>query len=176
MQARGFTLVEVLVAMAVLLTATAGSVHLLIFATRAMHGARAQGISVFAASARLDELHSLRFEFSEDGQRLTDVTTNLAVTPADDGGSGLAPGGAPRLDVNVSGFVDYLDGSGAWLGGGPARPPAAAFVRRWAIEAPDGPDLLVLHVTVRPIANDAARGGRGVGDTRLVTFRARVQR
>lgn len=170
MQTRGFTLVEVLVAMAVLLTATAGSVHLLAFATRAMHTARMQGVSVLAASARLDELRGLRFEFAEDGQRLTDLSTHLAASPPHDGGSGLAPGGAASLDVNVSGFVDYLDGSGAWIGEGAAPPPGAAFVRRWAIEAPEDPDLLLLHVVVRPIANPAA------GETRFVTVRLRVQR
>jgi prepilin-type N-terminal cleavage/methylation domain-containing protein len=175
MQARGFTLVEVLVAMGLLLAATAGGVHLLAFATRAMHIARMHAVTVLAASARLDELRSLRFEFDEDGQRLTDMSTNLAVNPARDGGSGLAPGGATTLDVSVSGFVDYLDASGAWIGDGPAPPPAAVFVRRWAIEAPDGPDLLLLHVVVRPIVNDAGGAGLGAGDTRLVSVRARVQ-
>lgn len=170
MQARGFTLVEVLVAMAVLLTATAGSVHLLAFATRAMHIARMQGVSVLSASARLDELRGLRFEFAEDGERLTDLSTYLAASPPHDGGSGLAPGGAASLDVNVSGFVDYLDDSGAWIGEGAAPPPGAAFVRRWAIEAPADPDLLLLHVLVRPIVNEAA------GETHLVTIRLRVER
>lgn len=175
MQARGFTLVEVLVAMALLLTATAGSVHLLAFAIRGMHVARMQGVGVLAASARLDELRSLRFEFDADGQRLTDMSTNLAAHPPSGGGTGLAPGGAATLDVSVRGFVDYLDASGAWVGEGPARPAAAAFVRRWAIEAPEGPDLLLLHVAVRPIVNDAGTGGPAAGDARLVTMRARVQ-
>lgn len=173
MRSRGFTLVEVLVAMGLLLGATAGGVYLLAFATRAMHVARLQGVSALAASARLDELRSLRFEFDADGQRLTDTSTNLAVDPPGTAGSGLAPGGPGTLVTNVSGFVDYLDAAGAWVGNGPSPPPTAAFVRRWAIEAPDGADLLVLQVLVRPIAAGNVR--RGAGGARLVTARARVQ-
>jgi len=176
MQSRGFTLVEVLVAMGVLLAAVAGGVHLLAFATRTMYAARIQAVSVLAASARLDELRSLRFEFDAHGQRVTDVSTNLAVCPAVPGGSGLAAGGSATLDGNVSGFVDYLDGSGAWVGHGPTPPAGAVFVRRWAIDAPETPDLLVLQVRVTPLGTGASSIRSASGDARLVSARARVQR
>ena len=176
MQTRGFTLVEVLVAMAVLSAATLGGVHLLAFATRAMHVARMQGTAALAASARLDQLRSLRFEFDQNGVRVTDLSTDLTVDPPVPGGNGLMPGGSVTLDDNVSGFVDYLDAAGARVGNGPAAPRAAVFVRRWAIEAPVHPDMLVLQVLVRPIASGPAVGRRHPGDARLFTARVRVQR
>lgn len=175
MQRRGFTLVEVLVAMAVLSAATLGGVHLMAFATRGMHVARMQGIATLAASSRLDQLRSLRFEFDHAGQRLTDVVTDLTVDPPVPGGNGLTASGPGSLDANVSGLVDYLDGAGRWVGTGPTPPRAAVFVRRWAIESPGSPDLLVLQVLVRPLANGALAGRRQPGDARVLTLRARVR-
>lgn len=176
MQTRGFTLVEVLVAMAVLSAATLGGVHLLAFATRGMHVARIQGTAALAASSRLDQLRSLQFEFDQTGQRLTDVVTDLTVDPPAPGGGGLTPSGAGSLDANVSGFVDYLDEAGRWVGNGPTPPRAAVFVRRWAVESPGPPDLLVLQVLVRPLANALLGGRRQPGDARMATARARVRR
>ena len=176
MQTRGFTLIEVLVAMAVLSAATLGGVHLLAFATRGMHVARMQGVAAVAASSRLDQLRSLQFEFDQAGQRLTDVSTDLTVDPPAPGGSGLTSSGPGSLDANVSGFVDYLDEAGRWVGNGTTAPRAAVFVRRWAIESPGPPDLLVLQVLVRPLANGRLAGRRQPGDARMATARARVRR
>lgn len=176
MRTRGFTLVEVLVAMAVLSAATLGGVHLMAFATRGMHVARLQGTSALAASARLDQLRALRFEFDPGGAPVTDLTTDLSIDPPGPGGNGLSPGSTGTLDANVAGFVDYLDGAGGWVGNGASPPADAVFVRRWAVEAPTHPDVLVLQVLVRPIANGSFLGRRQTGDTRLVTSRVRVQR
>ena len=176
MQIRGFTLVEVLVAMGVLLTATLGGVHLVAFATRAMHVARMQSTTALAAATRLDELRSLRFEFDAAGQRVTDTSTDLTVDPPVPGGGGLSPSGAGTLDDNVSGFVDYLDVSGMWVGNGVAPPATAVFVRRWAVEASLDPDVLILQVLVRPIANGGMHGRRQQSDARFVTQRVRVRR
>ena len=167
---------EVLVAMAVLASATLGGVHLMAFATRGMHMARMQGTSALAASTRLDQLRSLRFEFDPDGQRVTDVSTDLTVDPPAPGGNGLTPGGPETLDRNVSGFVDYLDAAGVWVGRGLVPPRTAVFVRRWSVEAPVDQDLLILQVLVRPIANGSRAGRRQTGDARLFTARSRVQR
>ena len=175
MQKQGFTLVEVLVAMAVLSAATLGGVHLMAFATRGMHVARMQGTAALAASARLDELRSLRFEFDSDGQRVTDLSTDLTVDPPVAGGRGLTASGPTSLDVNVAGFVDYLDAAGVWVGNGVAPPRTAVFVRRWAVEVPASEDLLVLQVLVRPLANGPRAGRRQAGEARLFTARARVQ-
>lgn len=176
MRAHGFTLVEVLVAMGVLSAAVGSGAYLVVFGARAMDVARMQGTSAVAASARLDELRTLRFEFDASGQRVTDVSTNLAVDPPVTGGSGLTPGGAGTLEADVSGFVDFLDAAGNWVGNGPAPPQRAAFVRRWAIDSKESQDLLVLQVLVRPIMSGTAGSTRRPGDARLVTTRVRVQR
>src|SRR5215207_5913604 len=99
MQKQGFTLVEVLVAMAVLASATLGGVHLMAFATRGMHVARMQGTAALAAASRLDQLRSLQFEFDADDQRVTDLSTDLTLDPAAPGGQGLAAGGPASLDA-----------------------------------------------------------------------------
>ena len=176
MQTRGFTLVEVLVALAVLVSATLGGVHLMAFATRGMHVARAHGIATLAASSRLDQLLSLQFEFDPAGRRLTDLSTDLTVDPPAAGGSGLAASGPAPLDATVSGFVDYLDETGRYVGNGPGVPRGAVFVRRWSIESPGPPDVLVLQVLVRPIANGPLAGRRQPGEARMFTARARVRR
>ena len=176
MRTRGFTLVEVLVAMAVLSAATLGGVHLMALATRGMHVARMQGTSALAASARMDQLRALRFEFDPGGVPVTDFSTDLSIDSPAPGGNGLSSGSAGTLDTNVAGFVDYLDGGGGWVGTGASPPPEAVFVRRWSVEAPTHPDLLVLQVLVRPVANGWSAGRRQPGDTRLVTSRVRVQR
>ena len=176
MQKQGFTLVEVLVAMAVLSSATLGGVHLMAFATRGMHVARMQGTAALAASTRLDQLRSLRFEFDQDGQRVTDVSTDLTLDLPAPGGNGLTASGPETLDRNVSGFVDYLDAAGVRVGSGVVAPPTAVFVRRWSVEAPAQPDLLILQVLVRPLANGPRAGRRQPGDARLFTAKARVQR
>lgn len=176
MQERGFTLVEVLVAMGVLSTAALGTAQLVSVATRAMHFARVQQATASAASTRLDQLRGLDFAFGPDGLRITDVVTNLSVDPPAPGGGGLTPGGAATLQVNTPGFVDYLDASGRWVGAGAAPPAAAVFVRRWAVEPLGSPDLLILQVLVRPVSETAAGSGSGPGTARLATAIARVQR
>lgn len=176
MHTRGFTLVEVLVAVALLSAATLGGVHLMAFATRGMHVARMQGVAALAASSRLDQLRSLRFEFDPAGLRLTDLVTDLSVDPPAPGGSGLTPGAPGALDANVSRSFDYLDEAGRWIGNGATPPRGAMFVRRWSIESPAGPDLLVLQVLVRPLANGSFAGRRQPGDARMFTARVRVRR
>ncbi|HJR61995.1 MAG TPA: hypothetical protein VJ813_21490 [Vicinamibacterales bacterium] len=147
-------------------------------ATEMMARARRQALAASLASARMEQLRSLRFEFDESGGRLTDTATDLTIDPAGSGGPGLSPSGAGALDANLSGFVDYLDGRGSWVGAGPAAPPGAAFVRRWSVEPADaGSDLLVLQVLVRPVvAGSAGAVGRLDGGARYVTLRARTRR
>lgn len=176
MRERGFTLVEVLVAMGVLSTAALGTAQLLAVATRAMHVARIQQITASAASTRLDQLRGLAFAFAPDGQRITDTSTDLSVDPAAPGGPGLTPGGPATLQTNSAGFVDYLDASGGWVGRGATPPPSAVYVRRWAVEATDSQDLLIVQVMVRPVSDGPAAAGAGAGAARLVTAVARVQR
>lgn len=169
---------EVLVALAVLCVAALGGFQLVAVATEMMARARVQALAASLAAARLEQLRVLRFEFDAAGLRLTDLSTNLAEDPAAPGGPGLSISGASSLDGNVSGYVDFLDRSGAWIGTGGTAPPRTAFVRRWSIESADAAgDLLVLQVLVRPVASGSASGvARVAREARFVTLRARLRR
>ena len=177
MTSRGFSVLEVLIALALLSVAVLGGVQLVSVSIQAISAARAQNLSVALASTRLEDLRGLTFEFDDLGVPSTDLQTDLTITPHTSAGSGLAPGGSTTSSVN--GYVDYLDGRGDWVGAGAGVPPAAAYVRRWSI-APSSvaPDTLVLEVLVFPVA---ARPGGGAavgvpGASRMVTLLARRQR
>jgi len=173
---RGFTLVEVLVAMLVLCAAALGGMQLVAIATEMMGRARAESLAASLAASRMEQLRSLRFEFDDSGLRVTDATTSLATDPPGPGGAGLNPSGA-SLASNVSGLADFLDGAGAWVGSGTAPPSGAAFVRRWSIEPADaGGDLLVLQVLVRPVAAGSPGARRARGEARYVSLLARTRR
>ena len=178
MQERGFSLIEVLVAMSVLCVAALGAMQFVAVATGMMSRARTQSLAATLASARMEQLRALRFEFDAGGERVTDLATNLSTDPPAPGGGGLAPSGSMSLDVNVGGFFDFLDGHGRWLSGGGSAPSGTAFVRRWSVEPADaGGDLLVLQVLVRPAAAAGVGAARRVeGEVRYTTLRARVVR
>ena len=153
MQARGFTLIEVLIALGILVLAALGTAQLLGAAAVAVRDAHVHVVAATAAAQRMEQLLALEWE-----------APGLAVSPA----------GA--LDDNVDGCVDYLDADGQVLGAGPMVPAGAAFVRRWSIDEAAGerPEARVLRVVTRSLAADLA-GARGArGEARLVTMRARI--
>jgi prepilin-type N-terminal cleavage/methylation domain-containing protein len=177
MTQRGFTLMEVLVALGILCVAALGGIQLLTVATGMMARARLQATAASLAAARMEQLRGLQFEFDMAGLRLTDLSTNLAADPPVPGGPGLTASGA-SLDANVAGHVDYVDRNGVWVGAGTTPPTGAVFVRRWSVEPVGGSsDLLALQVLVRPVASGAPGGAaRSAGEVRLLTLRARLLR
>jgi hypothetical protein len=112
---------------------------------------------------------------------LSDTSTNLAVYPPAHNGSGLNPSPADSLEQNTEGFVDFLDGNGAWVGTGSTPPASAVYIRRWSIQPlPTNPNnTLVIQVLVTPVTSEAARVSsaftrtRMAGDALLVTVRTR---
>lgn len=177
MACRGFSLIEVLIAVALLSVAVLGGVQLVAISMQAMAAARSQNLTVVLASARLEDLRGLTFEFDDLGIASTDLQTDLSITPRALAGGGLTPGGSIMSSVN--GYVDHLDGRGRWVGRGPGVPPAAAYTRRWSI-APSvaAPDALVLEVLVFPVAGpQTSMTGLGVpGAARMLTLLSRRQR
>ena len=173
----GFTLMEVLVAMAVIMVAALGGMQLVSMAIGTIASARTQSLATGLASARIEQLRGLQFEYDGAGIRVTDTSTDLTIDPPGPGGAGLSPSGPSTLDSNVPGYVDFLDGRGQWVGNGASAPPGAALVRRWAVEPIDaGGDLLALQVLVRSIdGGTVPTGRRAAGETRFVTIRARVR-
>jgi prepilin-type N-terminal cleavage/methylation domain-containing protein len=177
MQARGFTLIEVLIALGVLTVAALGAMQLVSMAIGMMAEARAQSLAAGMAAERLEQLRGLRLEFDAGGLRRTDLSTDLTIEPPGAGGAGLTPSGPAALDGDVPGYVDFLDGRGRWVGSGPPAPAGAVYVRRWSIEPLDpGGDLVALQVLVRPLmARGVGAGRRAAGEVRFVTLRARVR-
>lgn len=148
--AAGFTLIETLVAVALLAGLAAGLARVVVVAQRAVSIGAADSVALVAATQKLEELRSLAWSFdSRTGERVTDTTTDLAQPGSSGGGVGLRPSPAAALESSLPGYVDYLDPGGARIGTGADPPPGTAYIRRWAVAAlGSSQDLLVLQVAV----------------------------
>lgn len=178
MHSRGFTLLEVVIALSILCVAVLTVAQLIALGTENMSASRARTMSATLASARLEQLRALAFEFDAAGARVTDLATDLSARIPGPGGSGLASAGADSLQTNTAGFVDYLDAHGRWVGNGTSPPADAVFIRRWSIDSFGGsPDVLVLQALVRRVPHGiTAAVRRGRSETRLATIVARTHR
>jgi hypothetical protein len=173
---RGASLIEALIALAIIVTTITGVAHLLLWSRATIWSSSAGTMSMVLASQKLEQLRALPWQVDPAGHPVSDSTTSLATNQPSLGGSGLAASPAGTLHDNTPGFVDYLDARGVWRGTGSSPPAGAAFVRRWAIVPFDADPLhtLVLHVIVMPLADAVARGGhRSVRAAHLTTIRTR---
>jgi len=156
---RGFSLLEVLFALAVLSVALAGLAHLFTIATRANASARATTYAVVLAQQKMEQLRGLAYGFDTSGNAVTDLDTDVSVQPELPGlGTGLQPSPHGALAENTVGYVDYVDANGASLGGAAAvPPPGTAYIRRWSVEPlPPGANTIVLQVLVMPARHRGA--------------------
>jgi prepilin-type N-terminal cleavage/methylation domain-containing protein len=180
---RGFTLVEVVIAMGLLTVVSLGVAQLFAASTRANLFARTGTSTSAMAEQKMEQIRSLTWGFDTAGQGLpvSDTTTNLTVYPMTSNGTGLNASPADSLEQNTTGFFDFLDDAGTWLGTGANTPPTAAYVRRWSITPlPTNPNnTLVIQVLVTPLANEQARVAspftrtRMNGDSLLVSMKTR---
>lgn len=175
--AAGFSLVEVLIALTVLILAVFGLAQLFVYAARAVHHGRALTTVTVLASQKLDQLRSLAFAYDTAGVRVTDTasdTTTVPESPA--GGVGLSPSALASLDANTPGYCDFLDAAGRVVGAGLVAPRDAAFVRRWAIvPLPDDPqDSVLIHVRVLSRVAAERNGADPTGVT-FSTLRTRLE-
>ncbi len=176
-KASGFALLEVLIAAGLIATIAAGASILASMAWRVSRQARARTIVTMVAAEKMEQLRSLAWtHVTTTGPAISlsysDVTTDLSNDPATDDGPGLLTSPAGTLTSNVTGYVDFLDGNGRWIGRGPSAPPPAVYVRRWAVRplASDPDNTLVFEVMAGTRGRDAAV----LSDTvRLVTIEAR---
>ena len=154
---RGFSLIEVMVASAILACAVLSVAQLVAASTASTSGARGVSEATLLAWQKLDQLRSLALTFDDAGGPVTDASTDTASDPQRAlGGTGLAPSPGGTLSQDTNGYVDYLDALGHSLGGGARGPAGTRYRRRWAVELSGGnPDVLILRVRVLDVARDA---------------------
>ncbi len=142
--ARGFSLVEALVALMLLGTGAALLAHLCAYSTRALVDARRLTTAVVFARAKLEELRALPVDLD------------------------LSPPGS--LDADADGFCDFLGRDGDVLSVHPPPPPGAVYVRRWSIAASGGEAdaPLIVHVVAGERFGD--QDLRRAGTVRLATI------
>jgi type II secretory pathway pseudopilin PulG len=183
LRANGFTLVEVIISMGLLMAVSLSVAQLFATSTRANLAARTRTSTTAMAEQKLEQIRSLTWGFDLQGQGLpvSDTTTNLTVYPLTQNGSGLNPSPASALEQNTPGFFDFLDAGGNWVGTGSVIPGTATYVRRWSITPlPTNPNnTLVIQVLVTPLSNEQGRvtspftRTRMLGDSLLISVKTR---
>lgn len=177
----GFSLIETLVATAILATVSLGVAQMFIIATDNTRGGKLETTATTLAEQKMEQIRGLTWGFDAEGLGLpeTDVTTNLAVNPPNQSGAGLDPSPDGVIEANTDGYVDFLDQNGAYLGTGGTPPPNTAYIRRWSIEPlPTNPNnTLVFQVFVTTPAREERRGAEKrsklPGDAWLVSVKTR---
>ncbi len=181
----GFTLVEVLIAMAILLAIALGVAQLIAVSTRAVHLSREHTMAIILAAAKMDELRSLAWTYEPAPAGVaavfrSDRDTDVSQPDHPAGGAGLSASPGDALSMNTPQYVDYLDRAGRWVGHDSAPPAGAVFIRRWAIRplAEDPERTLVLQVLVTTVRADRSRmdawNSRSGTDALLVSVRTRA--
>ena len=180
----GFTLVEVLVAVAIFITLSVGVAQLIAVATRAVRAARERTSAAILAGAKMEQLRSLAWtyfppEAGDPALARSDRTTDVSHPAHGSNGTGLQLSPVDTLESNTPPYVDYVDGAGRWVGHGSVPPSSAVFIRRWAVQplANDPERTLVLQVLVTTVRDDRSRtaawsGASGV-DAMLVSVLTR---
>jgi prepilin-type N-terminal cleavage/methylation domain-containing protein len=184
-QERGFSLVEVLIAVALLAMVSLGVAQLFAAATQANFAAKSQTSTALLAVQKMEQLRALAWGYDQQlanlGLPLSDTVTDVSVEPSAAGGTGLNPSPGGTLTANTPPYVDYCDASGVWVGNGAVAPANAFYVRRWSITPlPTNPNnTLIFQVrvtTVRQAQLAVAGAGtvRRIGnDTWLVSVKTR---
>lgn len=180
-QARGFSLLEVLVAMSIVTVGVAALAQLSIVAIRAADGAKTTTTAAVLAQQKMEQLRGLAWGIDALGMAVSDTTTDIVSGGSSADGPGLSPSPADCLRQNTPGYYDFVDGSAHSLGGGPVQPSGAVYVRRWSVTPlPANPEqTLVLQVIVSRVRDrsmaDAADSSafRRPGEARLVSVKTR---
>jgi len=177
----GFSLIEAMVATALLAGAVVSLAQLAGIAARRNASSRHATYAAILAAQKLEELRSLAWGYDPAGMPVSDLATDTAASPeTPDGGTGLRPSPGRALQADTAGWVDYVDRNGRKLGGGVRPPGGTAYIRRWAVQPlAANPDTLVVQVLVIP-RRDAGAQRRALGrrpeQARFVMLRTRKGR
>ena len=111
--------------MGILTVVSLGVAQLFAASTRVNVMARGQTSTTMLAEQKMEQIRSLTWGFDTNGEGLpvSDTTSDLTVSPTTQSGSGLNPSPTDSLERNTTGFVDFVDAGGAWVGTG-STPPA----------------------------------------------------
>ena len=184
----GFTLIEVMVAVGLLVVALVTLAQLFAISTRTNQGARYSTSTAILAEQKMEQLRGLAWGFDMLGLPLSDLTTNVAAfeptgacgEASTGAGVGLQPSPGGTLATNTDGYVDFVDINGCGLGGGTTAPAGTIYIRRWSIEPlPTNPNnTLVLQVLVTrrtDRGNEASAGSvmRLPEEARLISVKTR---
>jgi prepilin-type N-terminal cleavage/methylation domain-containing protein len=172
---RGFSLIETMVGLGILLVVAAGvlPLGLLTISISENHG-HLMARSVEYAQDKLEQLMALSYGDSVSDTRLFPAGAT--------GGSGLAPGGSVNLAAPVAQYVDYLSIEGTLLpsGTGGAAPANWYYQRVWQIEELGSADAncppvvsaaqrCLKRISVTATVRTPAMGGRGLTPRASVT-------
>ena len=176
----GFTLVEVVVALALVAGAALALAQLGTLSIVSIRTARIVTLATAAAAEQLEQLEALAWWRDGSGADDSDLTSDLSVEPPSSGGAGLQASPADSLARNAAGYVDFLDAAGRWIGTGSVPPAGAAYVRRWKVTAAapgtDGRLLQVVVATVGAAARAAEPGASNGTAVYLETVKVRKSR
>jgi type II secretory pathway pseudopilin PulG len=145
----GFSLLETVFALGLLLIVAAGVLPLGLLATKATENeGHLMARTTEYAQDKLEQLLALAYG---------DAVTNTCVFPAaNSGGTGLAVGGSANPAAPVANYADYLDERGNLLAAGGGAEPAGWFYKRvWQVELPAAN---LKRVTVTATVRTAAIG------------------
>jgi prepilin-type N-terminal cleavage/methylation domain-containing protein len=177
---KGFSLIEVMCATAIMAVSLVSLAQLFGVATKANRSARNGSVATMLAEQKMEQLRALTWGFDQRGAVVSDTTSNVCVVPeTPTGGTGLSLSPTGTLQANTAGYVDYVNEQGAWIGTGATAPAGTVYVRRWSIESlPSAPgNALVLQVLVtHRFSRGAANTGvvsRLPNEARLISVKAR---
>jgi prepilin-type N-terminal cleavage/methylation domain-containing protein len=132
MKANGFSLIEVLIATAIVIAGAATLAQLFAMSGDAVRMANRVSVAVLLAEQKIQELQA------------------YPETPR------ISPPAA--LEADTDGFVDYMDAAGGLLtGSGSAPPVGTLYIRRWSVQAASAHSA-VLRVVVIPVHEARASG------------------
>lgn len=177
--ARGFSLIEAVVAVSLLAVGVSSAAQVVLAAGRVNAASWQAGVVQLAARERLEQLRSLAWTSDAALVPLSDWSSDLTLTPPRaTGGIGLGVSPVNALVSNVAGYCDFLNSRGTWIPGGPQTPIGAVWVRRWSIALTDTlPDTLTLQVIVVPVSagggSAAASAARRVNGAWLLDVKTR---
>jgi len=167
---RGTTLIEVLIASALLVTLMAGLMAMssLAIATTENQGHLAARATEYAQD-KMEQLLALDY-----GNAISDTRSFPASTS---GGSGLTPGGSYNVDSPVALYVDYLDvngnlcgttGAGCLAPSGITPPSGWFYERAWRIDDSSTDATLPTNLKRIMVASATSRGFGGT--TRATSY------